>query len=194
MVDWPPDRSQPPGTPAAGHEGPEFPGRRSFLGLLLGVGTLLVGALLSVPLFRFVLFPLFRTTTKTKWADIGPMSNFSALAGPVRKDINVEQVDAWRELYSQKSVFVIPWPNSNNGRVRVLSAVCPHLGCLVHFNKDKNEFLCPCHGSIFAADGKLVRGPAARGLDPLPHKIEQGNLMVLYEYFRELIAKREVIG
>jgi menaquinol-cytochrome c reductase iron-sulfur subunit len=194
MVDWPPDRPQSPGASPQGHEQPEFPGRRSFLGLLLGVGTVLVGALLSVPLFRFVLFPLLRTTTKTKWADIGPMSDFASITEPVRKDINVEQVDAWRELYSQKSVFVIPWKKGGNGEVRVLSAVCPHLGCLVHFNKDTNQFLCPCHGSIFAADGKLVRGPAQRGLDPLPHRIRQGNLMVLYEYFRELIAKREVIG
>lgn len=172
---------------------PEFPGRRSFVWLLLGVGTVVVGALLSVPLFRFVLFPLFRKTTETKWADAGAVGDFAALTAPAEKQINVEQVDAWREIYSQKSVFVIPW-NNNNGHVRVLSPVCPHLGCMVHYDSDRKEFLCPCHGSIFAADGSLVRGPALRGLDPLPHKIQNGRVMVLYEYFQELIKNRVVIG
>jgi hypothetical protein len=37
--------------------------RRSFLGGLLGLGSFLVGALLSVPLIRFALFPLLRRTT-----------------------------------------------------------------------------------------------------------------------------------
>jgi Rieske Fe-S protein len=173
---------------------PEFPGRRSFLALLLGVGTIVVGALLSVPLFRFVLFPVFRTTTETKWADAGPLSDFASLSAPVERPLEVEQSDAWREIYSQKSVFVIPWPKGGNGGVRVLSPVCPHLGCMVHYNGKEKQFLCPCHGSIFAADGSLVRGPALRGLDPLPHKIENGKLMVLYEYFRELVANREVMG
>jgi Rieske Fe-S protein len=159
------------------------------------VGTVIVGALLSVPLFRFVLFPVFKSTTGTKWATIGPISKFEGITGPVQADVNVEQQDGWREIYSQKSVFVIPWhDNSSNGNVRVLSAICPHMGCLVHFNKDTNQFDCPCHGSIFAADGALVRGPAQRGLDPLPQKIVDGKLRMLFEYFREGIKQRIVVS
>ncbi len=193
MVDWPPDQPQPPRSPEEGNENLDFPGRRSFLALLLGLGTVVVGALLSVPLFRFVLFPVFKSTTGTKWATIGAISKFASISSPVEEDMNVEQQDGWREIYSQKSVFVIPWHNSN-GNVRVLSAICPHMGCLVHFDKEANQFHCPCHGSIFAADGALVRGPAQRGLDPLPHKIVDGKLRILFEYFREGIARRIVVS
>lgn len=47
----------------------------------------------------------------------------------------------------------------------VASAVCTHLGCTVaHFSSD-NRFHCPCHGSVFAADGSVVHGPAPRALE-----------------------------
>ena len=47
----------------------------------------------------------------------------------------------------------------------VASAVCTHLGCTVnHFSSDQ-KFHCPCHGSVFAADGTVQHGPAPRALD-----------------------------
>lgn len=46
----------------------------------------------------------------------------------------------------------------------VASAVCTHLGCTVnHFQSDE-KFHCPCHGSVFAADGSVQHGPAPRPL------------------------------
>ena len=45
------------------------------------------------------------------------------------------------------------------------SAICTHLGCTVnHFTSD-NRFHCPCHGSVFAADGAVQHGPAPRPLE-----------------------------
>lgn len=39
-----------------------------------------------------------------------------------------------------------------------ISAVCTHLGCIV--TRDARGFVCPCHGSVFAADGAVLAGPA----------------------------------
>lgn len=54
----------------------------------------------------------------------------------------------------------------DKGRVHELSAVCPHLQCIVAWNKAERAWDCPCHGSIFSAEGKLINGPANSDLPP----------------------------
>jgi glycine/D-amino acid oxidase-like deaminating enzyme/nitrite reductase/ring-hydroxylating ferredoxin subunit len=58
----------------------------------------------------------------------------------------------------------------NDGtQVHVLSPVCPHAGCYVKFNRAEECWDCPCHGSRFAGDGKLLSGPAVSDLSPIEH-------------------------
>ncbi|MBD3883168.1 cytochrome b6-f complex iron-sulfur subunit [Phormidium tenue FACHB-886] len=45
-----------------------------------------------------------------------------------------------------------------------LNAVCTHLGCVVPWNANENKFMCPCHGSQYNSEGKVVRGPAPLSL------------------------------
>jgi hypothetical protein len=52
--------------------------RRSFLGALLGFGTVVMGAALSIPLIRFALHPLVAKTTEIGWSDVGKMDEFFA--------------------------------------------------------------------------------------------------------------------
>lgn len=59
-----------------------------------------------------------------------------------------------------------------------LNAVCTHLGCVVPWDAGENKFKCPCHGSQYAADGHVVRGPAPRPL-ALAHVAEDNGKITL---------------
>ncbi len=51
-----------------------------------------------------------------------------------------------------------------NGKIYRCSATCTHLGCIVHWNDSEKTWDCPCHGSRFAIDGKVLNSPAKEPL------------------------------
>lgn len=165
--------------------------RRSFFGALLAVGTAGMGAILAVPVLRYVLYPLYAKASKNIWTPIGDVATFSNLAKPILSSLDLKQVDGWREVDSSEAVYVT---KDAQGTLAVLSSICPHMGCTVNWRDGQHDFYCPCHGSIFKADGEHVSGPSPRGMDPLPNKTEGGKLLVKFEYFRENVPNREVLS
>ena len=52
----------------------------------------------------------------------------------------------------------------DNGQIHKMSAVCPHLMGIVQWNEIERSWDCPCHGSRFDCEGKLLVGPAVENL------------------------------
>ena len=50
---------------------------------------------------------------------------------------------------------------------------CPHLGCALKWNKIEHTWDCPCHGSRFTADGKLIDNPATGNLSHYDQSLEE---------------------
>ncbi len=50
----------------------------------------------------------------------------------------------------------------DEGGLRAMSAVCTHLGCTVR--RESEGFVCPCHGSRYDDDGRVLGGPAPAAL------------------------------
>ncbi|HEY5029427.1 MAG TPA: ubiquinol-cytochrome c reductase iron-sulfur subunit [Candidatus Angelobacter sp.] len=72
-------------------------------------------------------------------------------------------------------IFVVRLPEG----FYAMSAICTHLGCLSVWKPEAGVIACPCHGSSFQRDGKVIAGPAPR---PLPWlkmwTSDEGSLMV----------------
>jgi glycine/D-amino acid oxidase-like deaminating enzyme/nitrite reductase/ring-hydroxylating ferredoxin subunit len=52
-----------------------------------------------------------------------------------------------------------------HGNLHAVSARCTHLGCIVEWNDAEASWDCPCHGSRFAPDGTVIKGPAVSPLE-----------------------------
>ncbi len=56
------------------------------------------------------------------------------------------------------------------GEIRAMSIACTHLGCTLNVAGDK--FICPCHGSVFALTGEVLKGPAVVNLKELTYETD----------------------
>jgi glycine/D-amino acid oxidase-like deaminating enzyme/nitrite reductase/ring-hydroxylating ferredoxin subunit len=56
----------------------------------------------------------------------------------------------------------------DDGTLVAVSPTCTHLGCQVNWNRAERSWDCPCHGSRFAPDGKVLHGPAVHRLELKP--------------------------
>ena len=167
------------------------PNRRSYIGWLIGLCTAGVSAVLAIPLVRFAIYPLTAKPTELKWSDVGPAADFASITAPVQRPVTVEQLDGWRKTVSEKIVYVT---KDAGGKLEVLSAICPHLGCSVQWAASRNAFACPCHGATFSKDGKCTGGPAPRGMDTLETSVQGDRLVVRYRYYRQLVPEKQIIG
>ena len=131
--------------------------RRDFLkfsaaGLLTASGLLGLGGL-----FRF-LSAVTEPAPKTEF-DLGSASNY-----PLGSRTVISEVPAL--LIHAESGF------------SALSLVCTHLGCTVEEKDD--GFACPCHGSLYAKDGRLLRGPAVQRLPILRIEVTGDENLILH--------------
>ena len=55
---------------------------------------------------------------------------------------------------------------------------CTHLGCTFPWNEQAQQFQCPCHGSRYAPDGTVVRGPAGLPLKLVRVKVEDDRILM----------------
>ncbi|MBI3353590.1 MAG: ubiquinol-cytochrome c reductase iron-sulfur subunit [Nitrospirae bacterium] len=61
-------------------------------------------------------------------------------------------------------LFVVRGKDGIEG-IRIISSICTHMGCTPKWVEAKNQWECPCHGSVFNIKGNVIAGPAP---DPLP--------------------------
>ena len=65
----------------------------------------------------------------------------------------------------------------SKGEYRLMSSRCTHLGCRISEIKNDN-FICPCHGSSYNKDGKVIKGPSIRNLQLVDFELDELNNII----------------
>ena len=115
--------------------------RRDFLGIASLWAVILSSLTLLAGIFRMSKADVYYEESKK--FKIGKPEEFPV--GAVKK-------------LDHKRVFIF----SGSDGLHAVSSVCTHLGCIV--NTAEWGFQCPCHGSRFDKNGKVIAGPAPRNL------------------------------
>lgn len=99
-----------------------------------------------------------------KWGMTGAMA-----ASMVLTDLITGKGSEFEDLFSPSRSMLHPQLGVNAleavGNLCSLSTPrCPHMGCALKWNPDERSWDCPCHGSRFSGDGRLIDNPATRDL------------------------------
>lgn len=96
----------------------------------------------------------------------GAVRNLAEHLGPSEVDSLDEIAPGCGAILRHGSLKKLAVYRDENGKLSAHSAVCTHVGCIVHWNPFEKCWDCPCHGSQFSTTGEVLNGPAVRPLDP----------------------------
>jgi menaquinol-cytochrome c reductase iron-sulfur subunit len=165
--------------------------RRRFLGFLTNLLMCMLALLVAVPAFAYFVAPLRRRGIGDggpTFTDAGPLADIPI--GQWRLvPLELVTADGWKKTRVRQAVWVRRHVEADNA-ITVLSPICPHLGCPVNWHPDQSQFVCPCHGGLFNAEGRNVSGPPPRPLDPLEFEVRAGRLWVRWQDFKIGVADR----
>jgi len=133
--------------------------RRAFLGICLGGLTASAAVAVGYPVYRY-LAPLQKENS----------------AGKVV--IPEEELPAGGAKFFEYAGSTAVMVRKQGGDLVALSAVCTHLGCIVQWEKEKQDFLCPCHGGRFTPEGAVISGPPPKPLAKIPFVVANGVITV----------------
>jgi len=134
-------------------------GRRTFLGACLGGIVAGFAAAVLWPLYRY----------------LAPRNGSAVAARITIPEKDLAEGEAKFFEYAGSSAVLV---RKRGGEVVALSAVCTHLGCIVQWEKEKQDFLCPCHAGHYTADGVVTAGPPPKPLTKLPFSVANGVITV----------------
>ncbi len=135
-------------------------GRRQFMNLILGGAAAVTTLGAAIP-FAAYFVPTSRGGSGGGVAAKDALGN-DVLASKFLSDHQVGDRVLAQGLKGDPTYIIVA--DNNEIASYGLNAVCTHLGCVVPWNVAENKFMCPCHGSQYNAEGKVVRGPAPLSL------------------------------
>ncbi|MCL4542229.1 MAG: Rieske 2Fe-2S domain-containing protein [Deltaproteobacteria bacterium] len=154
----------------------ESPARRTFMMVVIGLISTVIGIALAVPILGEVLSPLFKKRDIV-WTKLSAVSDLEKISPLTPKFIPVyfKVKEGWSINTLPRQVIVV---KDITGDLHFFSNQCTHLGCPLHWIPARQKFMCPCHGGMFNVLGEVVGGPPPRPLYEWIHKIDKGSVFI----------------
>ena len=136
----------------------------------------IVGAILAVPVVRYLMSPVARARAAgyNEWLSLGGLDQFPA--GQTRLATYRNPVS---NPWDGETADIPCWVRNIDGQTfQVFAINCAHLGCPVRWFPQSNLFMCPCHGGAYYQDGSHASGPPPRGLFQYHYRIEEDRLFI----------------
>lgn len=146
--------------------------RHFYVGAIYAIWAVITAAL-GLPALVYLFLPP-KIKGRQEWTEIGSLTNL-ATGVPVEMAFRQNRIDGWKITSEKSTAWVVKQADNS---VVAYGPQCTHLGCAYHWDDAKHEFLCPCHNSLFAIDGKVISGPAPRPLDRYDVKVNGNKLLV----------------
>ena len=148
-------------------------GRRRALILFVNTAVALLGGAFTALVGAFALRPP-GSAASGRWMRAGTTDDLKP-DEPVARVLAVSRADGWYRERARQTVFLV-WDGET--QIRALSATCTHLGCQVQWDAKGKKFRCPCHGGVYAADGRVLEGPPPRPLDTIEARLDKTSVLV----------------
>ena len=132
-----------------------------------------ISAALGAPALAYLFFAP-KVRRDRLWIEVGDIARLTPNQ-PVEMAFRRSRVDGWEEVSVKLTAWVVKTPA---GGVTAFGPHCTHLGCAHHWDEAKNQFVCPCHNSLFSIEGKVLDGPAPRPLDRYETKMDGDKLLL----------------
>ena len=146
--------------------------RRFYVAAIYSAWTAIAAAL-GIPALVYLFFPP-KARRESDWVDAGDVSRL-AVDSPVEFTFRRTRIDGWKVISEKSTAWVVRRPDHS---IAAFGPQCTHLGCPYRWDEAKNEFLCPCHNSVFAIDGRVLSGPAPRPLDRYQSRLDGSHLLL----------------
>jgi menaquinol-cytochrome c reductase iron-sulfur subunit len=147
--------------------------RRTFYSVVInGLMGIITGAI-AIPAAMYLLLKP-KSEKKSQWVDAAELSTLK-IGKPEEVVYRRTRVDGWKVLNEKTTAWVV---RTDEHTVVAFAPGCTHLGCAYHWEDGPKEFLCPCHTSTFALDGKVKSGPAPRPLDRYVTRVDGNKVLI----------------
>jgi len=154
--------------------------RRTFYLTVINLIGGLIAAAAAVPAAIYLLVRPKRTASRD-WVEVADLSQLQ-VGQPEEVVYNRERIDGWRKIDEKTTTWLV---RTGEDAVVAYTPACTHLGCAYHWDNTIRQFECPCHGSVFSIDGKVIAGPAPRPLDQYAARIAGRKVLIGPEVRRE---------